>query len=236
MSAEAKREKTAIVVGASRGLGLGLAKELLSRGWKVIATGRNLETASALKSLISQSQGRLTLEQIDVDQPAHLTALANRIAATRFDLLFINAGVSGPPHQSVDEVTPEELTALFTTNTIAPLRVARRLLPQVNDGGTIAFMSSRLGSIGDNTAGGFDLYRASKAALNTLTRSFVANIVGDKPISVLTLHPGWVRTDMGGESAPLSVDESVRGVADVLEAPRTAKHVYVDYQGNSLLW
>ena len=158
------------------------------------------------------------------------------VATPRPVVLFLNAGVSGPKHQSVDAVTEAELGALLMTNATAPLRIARRLLPNVVDGGTIAFMSSRMGSVADNQSGGMDLYRASKAALNSLTRGFAATAAPDRKVSVLTLHPGWVRTDMGGASAPLSIEQSVTGVADVLEAPRTARHVFLDYQGLELPW
>lgn len=108
------------------------------------------------------------------------------------------------------------------TNAAAPIRLARRLLPLIADGGTLAFMSSNMGSVADNLSGGMELYRASKAALNSLTRGFVATNVGDRPIAVLTMHPGWVRTAMGGPDAPLAIEESMAGLADVIEASRRA--------------
>ena len=123
-----------------------------------------------------------------------MDALANRLADHQIDFALVNAGVYGPQHQTVDEATPEQIGALVFTNAVAPLRLARRLLPVVVDGGLLAFMSSRMGSVGDNLSGGMDLYCASKAALNSLTRGFAANDVGDRPISVFNLHPGWVRT------------------------------------------
>jgi NAD(P)-dependent dehydrogenase (short-subunit alcohol dehydrogenase family) len=122
------------------------------------------------------------------------------------------------------------------TNALAPIRIAERLLPRVADGGTVAFMSSVLGSIGENTSGGYDLYRISKASLNMLARGFAATAAKDRRITVLNLHPGWVRTDMGGSAAPLSVEDSVRGLADVLETRRSAKHLYLDYQGREIPW
>ena len=104
------------------------------------------------------------------------------------------------------------------------------------DGGTVAFMSSILGSIGENTSGGYDLYRISKASLNMLARSFAAVSAKDRKITVLNLHPGWVRTDMGGPSAPLGVEDSVRGLVNVLETQHGAKHLYLDYRGREIPW
>ena len=230
-----KPGKTALIVGASRGLGLGLATELVRRGWRVIATVRSPESAGKLMHAGSCG-GNLSVETVDVNDVAGVDSFCNRMSGQALDLLFLNAGVTGPRHQSVDAVTEAELGALLMTNAIAPLRIAGRLLPNVVDGGTVAFMSSRMGSVADNQTGGMDLYRASKAALNTLTRGFVATAVRDRKVSVLTLHPGWVRTDMGGESAPLSIAQSVSGVADVLEAPRTARHQFLDYQGLEVPW
>ncbi len=229
-------DKTAIVVGASRGLGLGLVREFSQRGWRVTATARKPAAAPELGEAVGRSNGRIAVEEVDIDSADGARSLAARLANTRFDLVFISAGVSGPRHQSVDSVTAEELGALMLTNAVAPIRLARKLLPLVADGGSVGFMSSIMGSIADNVSGGMDLYRASKAALNMLTRSFVANDVGKRPIAVLTMHPGWVRTAMGGEAAPLSVEESVRGLADVIERDHAPGHRFVDYQGQTIPW
>jgi NAD(P)-dependent dehydrogenase (short-subunit alcohol dehydrogenase family) len=228
--------RTALIVGASRGLGLGLTRELAGRGWRVIATARRPDTAHGLLAAASESVGRVVVESIDILQPAHLDALAQRLAGESIDLLLVNAGISGPRDQSVETVSSDELTHIMFTNAIAPLRVARRLLPRVKEGGTVAFMSSRMGSIAENETGGMDLYRASKAALNSFTRGFAATDAKSHGVGVLTLHPGWVRTDMGGAEAPLSIDESVRGLADVLERGASPQHRFLDYTGRQLAW
>lgn len=231
-----ERSRTALVVGASRGLGLGLASELARRGWQVIATTRSSSLTEALAQAVAASSGRMSTAGIDIDSTASVDALVGRLDGKALDLLLLNAGVIGPKHQSVDAVTPQELGSLFTTNAIAPVRLARRLLPNVVRGGTVAFMSSRMGSVADNQTGGNDLYRASKAALNSLTRSFVATAARDRDVTVLTLHPGWVRTDMGGAGAPLSVIESVTGVANVIESPHAERHRFLDYRGVEIPW
>jgi NAD(P)-dependent dehydrogenase (short-subunit alcohol dehydrogenase family) len=229
--------RTALIVGASRGLGLGLARELAARGWRVMATVRSPDPAPGLLAAAREFEGRVVqIESIDILQPAGLDALAQRLAGESIDLLLVNAGISGPRDQSVETVSSDELTHIMFTNAIAPLRVARRLLPRVKEGGTVAFMSSRMGSIAENETGGMDLYRASKAALNSFTRGFAATDAKSHGVGVLTLHPGWVRTDMGGAEAPLSIDESVRGLADVLERGASPQHRFLDYTGRQLAW
>ena len=225
--------KRALIIGASRGLGLGLTAVLLTRGWSVVATARNPASADELQRIASDR--RLTIEQLDVDQAADLEALAKRLTG-KFDLLLVNAGIAGPANETTLTATREGLAQILWTNALAPIRIAEKLLPQVSDGGTVAFMSSILGSIGENNSGGYDLYRISKASLNMLSRSFAVTSAKDRKVTVLNLHPGWVRTDMGGAAAPLSVEESVRGLANVLESRHRAKHLYLDYQGREIPW
>jgi len=227
--------RKALMIGASRGLGLGLTAELLTRGWNVVATARDPASADGLKQLAARSGEKLQVERMDVDRSADLDALVSRLAG-RFDLLFVNAGISGPPDETALNATREGLAQIMWTNSLAPIRIAQRLLPHIVDGGTVAFMSSILGSIGENTSGGYDLYRISKASLNMLARGFAATSARDRKLTVLNLHPGWVRTDMGGPSAPLGIEESVRGLVNVLETQHGAKHLYLDYKGREIPW
>jgi NAD(P)-dependent dehydrogenase (short-subunit alcohol dehydrogenase family) len=217
--------KSAIIIGASRGLGLGLATELAARGWQVTATER---TASAALAAVAG----VTVETVDIDDMDAVTALAARQPGP-FDLVFVNAGVMGPKHGSANKVTADELAALMMTNAVAPIRMARALLGAVKPGGTIAFMTSILGSVALRQHGMAELYSASKAALNSLTRGFAA--VEAKDFAVLSLHPGWVKTDMGGAGADIDVATSVKGLADVIEAGGSG-HRYLDYAGKALPW
>lgn len=220
-------QQTALIIGASRGLGLGLAGEFTRRGWKVIATTRHAGTLQ---------DARIIEVPLDVRDEAQLAALNNRFAPESLDLLFVNAGVKGPELQSADHVTAAELLELMQVNAIAPVHVARQLLPRVKPGGTVAFMSSKMGSVALNESGDWELYRASKAALNSLVRGFHARDAKPRSVKVLTLHPGWVRTDMGGAAAPLSVAESVQGLADVIERHRSLDHRFLDYSGSTVAW
>jgi NAD(P)-dependent dehydrogenase (short-subunit alcohol dehydrogenase family) len=227
------KNRTALIVGASRGLGLGLAEELASRGVQVTATARNLDKAAGLRNLPSSAR----LETVDIDDAAAVDALARRLAGQRFDVIFINAGVKLPKDNSADTATTAAIGKLFATNAISPIRLARKLLGNLTPGrGVLAFMTSRMGSIEENSSGDQELYRASKSALNSMIKSLVAGLDG-KAVTVIAMHPGWVRTDMGGASAPLDVATSVRGIADQLEK-RAGKGglAFIDYKGEELPW
>ena len=222
---------TGLIIGASRGLGLGLAQEFADRGWIVTGTVRSEHDKEPLEA------AGATAEIADITDPVSIDALRTIIAerhAGPLDLLFVNAGVSGPKHQDAGEMTETEAGALFLTNAVAPVAVARLFLDQLAEDGVVAFMSSTLGSV-TNAAGNLELYSASKAALNSLTRAMVAK--ADRPLTVLSLHTGWVQTDMGGAGADLDVKTSVRGLADVIMARRgTPGSAFLDYSGAELPW
>jgi len=223
-------DKTALIVGASRGLGLGLAKELRARGWAIIGTARDRAGSDRIEALGARA------EIADTAEAGSVAALSRRLSGEAFDLVFVNAGIKGA-EQDPARATQAEIAELFTVNSVAPVGIARQFLGRVRDGGGIvAFMSSDLGSVTRTTDGYIPLYRASKAALNSLIRSFAADL-GGRRATVLAIHPGWVRTDMGGAQAPVGVAESVRGIADVLEARAgTLRHGFVDYRGVELPW
>jgi NAD(P)-dependent dehydrogenase (short-subunit alcohol dehydrogenase family) len=227
-------DKRSLILGASRGLGLGLARELLSRGWQVVGTVRR--PSEAADALHAANPGRFSIETADINAPEQIRDLRGRLHDARFDLLFVNAGVLSSAGKTIDEVSHEEFVYEMTTNAFSPVRAANALLGLVQPHGTIGFMTSQLGSITNNTSGGYELYRASKAALNMLVRSFVARLP-DQRRTVLLLHPGWVRTDMGGPNAAIDVATSVHGLVDVIEAREGAGGLaFLDYQGKTLPW
>jgi NAD(P)-dependent dehydrogenase (short-subunit alcohol dehydrogenase family) len=224
--------KSALIVGASRGLGLGLAKELLDRGWQVTATVRSAPRHSELL----EYHGQVRLDTVDINNLAAVDPFVNRMKSEVFDVVFINAGIGGPEGKTAETVATEDMTHLFMTNAISPVRLAYKLLPMIRrQTGILAFMTSVLGSVARNDHGMAPLYSASKAALNQLTRGFVANL--EAPVTVLSIHPGWVKTDMGGAHADIDVATSVRGIADVLDAKAgSGKHEYLDYRGETIPW
>jgi NAD(P)-dependent dehydrogenase (short-subunit alcohol dehydrogenase family) len=221
---------TVLLVGASRGLGLGLAREFLARGWRVIATARTDD--SRLRALAGGD--RLVVEHVDIADRAAVAALRQRLAGETLDLLFIVAGISGEIETPVQDVPAEEVANIYLTNAYHPICCAEVLLDLVRPSGTIAFMSSRLGSIAANTNARWEAYRASKAALNMMSRSFFVRHPG---YGVLQMSPGWVRTDMGGTDAPLDVETSVRGMVDGITARQgRTDHVFLHFDGSELPW
>ncbi len=225
--------QTILLAGANRGLGLGLAREYLGRGWQVIATAREPGAARGLTDLLAAYAGALTVDQLDVADPASGTALAGRLDGRTLDVLFVVAGISGYKEAPVHEVPPEGVAREFVVNASGPVTLAEAMQPLLSPNATVAFMTSVLGSIASNTTGGWELYRASKAALNMFASSYALRH-RDRP--VIVMHPGWVRTDMGGPNAPVSVEQSAKGMADVLRSHTTPGIAYLDYQGASLPW
>lgn len=226
--------KTALIVGASRGLGLGLTREHLARDWTVTATTRT--RSEELEALQRSTGARLAVETVDINDATTVTALAARLKAKRFDLLFLNAGIMAGRGMPLADVPDADIAGIFLTNAISPVRAADALLDTVAPGGMVAFMSSILGSIGTNDDGRAELYRASKAALNSLIRSFRARHAR-RDCTVLALHPGVVRTGMGGPTAPLDIDTSVKGVADVIAARwGNGGQAFVDYRNVIIPW
>ncbi|MBZ4319863.1 SDR family NAD(P)-dependent oxidoreductase [Streptomyces huiliensis] len=226
--------KTALVVGASRTLGLGLATELLRRGWDVIGTVRGTGR-TGLHDLADASGGRVTVETLEMTDPEQIAALRDRLASRTLDLLFVNAAITRGD-LPIGEVPTDMFTEVMVTNALSPMRVVETLRPLVPPTGTIGVMSSDQGSVSLNTEGGQDLYRASKSALNQLMRCHAARHAEDTR-TLLLLDPGWVRTDLGGPEAELSVEESVPGVAEAIERHSGVPGLhFVDYEGKEVPW
>lgn len=228
-------EKRLLLFGASRGLGLALAEEYLKLGWRVVATARR-GSGTPLHDLVDKADGRLDIEVVDITVPAQVRNLRERLGSQRFDLLFVNAGVKDDDRETIADVSTEEFVRVMVTNALSPMRVVEAFQDLVPPTGAIAIMSSGQGSVGNNETGGYEVYRASKAALNTLMRSFAARHLGD-PRALLLLAPGWVRTDMGGPQARLGVQDSIPNLVKVIEAQRgKAGLQYLDYLGRVVPW
>lgn len=229
------KPQTALIVGASRGLGLALAAEYLKRGWHVIATVRG-SARTRLHDLKAPAGARLEIEQLDIDVPTDVAALRQRLDGRTLELLFVNAGVAIDPDKSMTDIDTDAFTRMMVTNALSPIRIIEAFDALVAPRGTIVAMSSELGSVGDNTDGGWEGYRASKAALNTLMRSYAARH-STSPRTLLLIAPGWVRTDMGGAGAPLEVSDSIPRVVDVVtsQAGRGGLQ-YLDYLGETIPW
>ena len=226
-----KSDGTILLIGASRGLGLGLAGEYLKRGWKVIATARSPGSAAGLTELAGKHDGQLRIEAADVAAPNAGTRLAEALAGTHLDVIFVVAGQNAGGWGAAYEAAPDVAANQFMVNSFAPPAVAEALLGLLKPGGTVVFMTSILGSLA-NANGTAELYSATKAALNMLAIGFAAR---HPELRVVLMHPGWVKTDMGGAGAPLSVETSVAGMADVIPGAKVGLQ-YIDYKGLKIAW
>lgn len=222
--------KTALIIGASRGLGLGLVQRLKEDGWDVDATVRNPENAPALSAIPG-----VRVHTLEMNSTEQLDALQKKLQGQTFDLLFVNAGIMGPGDQNAERAKLADVGDLFMTNAVSPIRVAQRFNPQLRSDGVLAFMSSILGSIAIPDGSEMCLYKASKAALNSMINSFVT--LNQPTQTVLAMHPGWVKTDMGGENAEIDVLTSTRGMVEQINAnTRKGGLNFINYKGDSLIW
>ena len=223
---------TALIIGASRGLGKALVDELLGRGWRVIATVRQPD------ALAGVATDALTIEVADTTDWAGIDALRAKLSATLadspLDLLFVSAGILGPMIP-FGEVEAEPFAELMRVNVLAPLRIVDRFADLVTPRGTIAAMSSGLGSIALNESGGYEPYRSSKAALDQGMRSIFARRRDGR--TWLCVDPGWVKTDMGGPDAALTIDRSIPPLVDMLERRAGRGGIaFVSYANEELPW
>lgn len=228
-------QKTVLLIGASRGLGFAMAAEYLRRGWRVIATARAAST-DQLRRMAKNLDAALEVETVDITIPAQVAALRARLGDRRMDVLFVNAGVKNDDRETIADVSTEEFVRVMVTNSLSPMRVIEALQDLVQPTGTIGVMSSGQGSLTNNTNGKFEVYRGSKAALNMFMRSFAARHANDTR-TLLLMAPGWVRTDMGGPEARLSIEESIPSLLNTMEAyaGRSGLH-YLDYLGRVVPW
>ncbi len=224
-----------LLIGASRGLGLALAEEWTRGGSHVTATVRSSDRTS-LHDLAERYPGKIEIEMVDITVSAQIAALHDRLAQRTFDLLFVNAGVTNQPEGTVAETSTDEFVRVMVTNALGPLRVIEVLGDHVEPTGTIGVMSSGQGSVANNERGGHEVYRGSKAALNTFMRSYAARHHGEQR-SLVLMAPGWVKTELGGPDARLSIDDSIPNVVKTIDALRDKPGLhYVDYLGQTVPW
>lgn len=229
---------TIVVTGASRGIGLELVKQYAREGHGVVACCREPAAARALKAVSDQSDGRVSIHEVDVTDLAHVQRLAHDLAGQTIDVLINNAGIYPTKSETFGSVDAEAWMHTFRVNTIAPLRVAEVLVEHVarSQRKVIANVSSLMGSLGDNTSGGSYAYRSSKAALNMVTVSMSKDLAS-RGVTCVCLHPGWVKTDMGGPGALVEVVDSARGLKKVIDGLTTKDSgKFLDWEGDVLPW
>jgi len=223
---------TVLIIGASRGLGFALAETFAARGWSVVATER---TPSALRDVASRYPTGFEVETVDITDQASVQSLKERLGDRSFDILFVNAGIARAIELTPGSAAEDDFTAMMLTNAFSPVRIVERFADQVIDGGVIAVMSSELGSI-TNNQGSWPLYSSSKAALNMLMKCY-ADARPQDSRAILVVAPGWVRTDMGGPEALLSIEDSIPLVVDMVIAQAGLPGIrFMDRHAKVLPW
>jgi NAD(P)-dependent dehydrogenase (short-subunit alcohol dehydrogenase family) len=222
---------TVLITGANRGIGLEFARQYQAKGYEVIATARRPEEAKELKSL------KVRVEPLDVTDPQSVSALSKKLAGHPIDLLINNAGVLLDRDSSLETLDFDDLTYSFAVNAAGPMRMSQALLPNMRAGKLkrIVHISSQMGSIQNNSGGSYT-YRASKAALNQLNKTMSMELGKEGFVSVV-MHPGWVRTDMGGSMATYTPEQSARAMIGVIDKfDNRSNGRFVDLHGNELPW
>jgi NAD(P)-dependent dehydrogenase (short-subunit alcohol dehydrogenase family) len=229
---------TVLITGANRGLGLEFCRQYAEAGWNVLACCRDPENAAELRTLSAQRPS-VSVHRLDVSRFDQIDALSRELADQAIDVLLNNAGIYGDSEQAAFGALDYEAWArVFRINAMAPVKMAEAFLPQIGRGSRklIVAVTSLMGSIADNTGGGSILYRSGKAALNAAMKSLSIDL-RPQGIGVLLLHPGWVKTDMGGSNAPTSPKDSIAGMRRVIEAytPDDSGR-FLDFRGTELPW
>jgi NAD(P)-dependent dehydrogenase (short-subunit alcohol dehydrogenase family) len=223
---------TVFITGANRGIGLEFARQYAAEGWRVLATARDPQGASELNDIA----GDVTIRPLDLDADFFEIDWNGVLGNEPIDVFISNAGVMGP--QRIDTIDDAaEWVNMLAVNSVAPVVLAKAALPLVTAArGKLIAITSKMGSIADNCSGGYIAYRSSKAALNAAWRSLAIDVKGDG-VTAAVLHPGWVRTRMGGAQAPLTPEASVAGMRRVisgLTAERTGS--FFNYDGAVIPW
>ncbi|QCI63255.1 SDR family oxidoreductase [Phreatobacter stygius] len=229
-----------LVTGANRGIGLALVEALLERGDRIAATARDPARADALLALAGRAPDRLSVIGLDVADPASVAGLAGRLAEaglTRLDVLVNNAGIIGPSRQSTLDMDFDGFAETLAVNTLGPLRVVQAVLPLLKAGreARILTITSAMGSMSHTTSDRI-AYRASKAAVNKVMQGLGTDL-GPQGIAVAVAHPGWVRTDMGGQSAAVAPADSARGLIGLIDRMRQGEPCsFHDWSGRAVPW
>ena len=229
--------RTILITGANRGLGLGFVKKYLENNVHVLCTSRDVTGSKELLSYKERYPNNLEIYELDLLREDAASTLATFLKDRPIDILINNAGV-GSSNQHFEAVSSKPWLEVLRVNLIAPFMITKSTIDNIKKSSVkkIYFLSSQLGSIGDNTSGGMYIYRSSKTGLNQVVKSLSVDLK-ENGITVVSLHPGWVKTDMGGPNAPVSIDESVNGmirVIDQTDIRDTGK--FLNYDGKEIPW
>lgn len=230
--------QTTLITGANRGIGIELVKQYLDDKWRVIACCRDPDHANELQALKLQFPSTLLICKLEVTDHQAIKSLSQQLANEKIDILINNAGVIGTHADTLNTIDPNVWLETFKINSIAPALMAQAFVNQLSQSETklLVNISSTMGSIAENTSGGYYIYRSSKSALNAVTKSLSIELK-PKGITVVSLHPGWVQTDMGGTAAPLAPELSVAGIRMVLnDLTLNETGSFVAFDGRKIPW
>jgi NAD(P)-dependent dehydrogenase (short-subunit alcohol dehydrogenase family) len=222
---------TVLITGAARGLGLDFTTQYAARGWKVHACAREPKGLQAVK-------GDIHPHKLEVTDYAAVKALAQELGNAALDVLICNAGIAGREAGTLGSIDPATWRQTFEVNTLAPLMMAQAFVDLVARSGQrkLVAISSRLGSIAQNDTGGMYAYRPSKTALNMEWKS-LSRDTASRGLICVVLHPGWVQTDMGGASAPLTIEQSVPAMVKVIDGLKSKDNGrFINYDGTEISW
>jgi NAD(P)-dependent dehydrogenase (short-subunit alcohol dehydrogenase family) len=220
-----------LITGAGRGIGLEFARQYAADGWSVVATVRNEAAAEELRAL----SGDVTVEFLDMRDHQAVVSFSGRLGGALLDLFIANAGITR--RDGFTAADAEGWLEVLDVNCVAPTFLAYNLAPQiVASKGKMIAITSQMGSISDNGSGGWNAYRASKAALNAAWKSMAVEMAS-QPVAIALLHPGWVQTDMGGRGATLSKRDSVAAMRRLIDGLTSRdKGLFLNYRGEQLPW
>ena len=228
---------TILVTGANRGLGIEFVEQYLNEGNDVIATYRNENSSMDLIEM-GNERSNLKLLQLDVSSNKSLNSFAENLGDSPIDIFINNAGVYGPRNSSFGNVDEENWIPAIKINAIAPILLTQLIIKNIRSGADkkLIYITSKMGSIDDNKGGGAYVYRSSKTALNAVVKSLSVDLENED-IVVALIHPGWVKTDMGGPNALIDKETSVRGMTEVisnLDISSTGN--FYNYDGSIIPW
>lgn len=229
--------KTILITGANRGLGLEFVKQYAKDDQHILACCRDLAAATELQQL-ANAFPNIQIEKLDVANDADIRSIATKLAGMKIDLLINNAAIIGDGDKDIHSLPIDTVLKVFEVNVLSPLKMSQALYSNIaaSSDKLIITISSIMGSIGNNNSGGRYPYRISKAALNMAMKNVSIDSAKDG-VKVLTLHPGWVQTDMGGQEAPLTPEESIKGMRQVIsQAQRLKSGGFYDYLGEEIGW
>lgn len=228
---------TVLITGANRGIGLEFARQYLARGDRVLATCRDVKAASALQQL-GANHKQLVVLQLDAANDESIAAFPQQLQGEAVDIFINNAGVYGPRDGKFGKVARADWQHVLQVNSVAPLLLTQALMANLNKGKLkkLVYLTSKMGSIADNGGGGHYIYRSSKAALNMVVKSLAIDLAGAGFIAAV-LHPGWVKTDMGGPNAQIDTLTSVNGMIKVIDGlDQQQSGGFFNYDGSVIPW